>query len=411
MRAQSWISICALSLVLTACAQSTPMRSDAGSPAAVYASAGKQLVQYDLDSAGAALTMRGSVSLPENVQYAVAHPSRRYLYVASSNGTDGSRHFISAFRIDAATGALQPHGDAVALPHRPIHVTIDGAGEHVLLAFNKPRTVMVYRVAADGRVGTMVPQSTAPDGGFFVHQVRIDRTNKTVLTCALGADPTASGAEQLGQLTAFDFNGGILTKKASVVPGPGLGPRHLDFHPSLPLVYVAIERGNKLNAYRLDGGSLGAAPAFSKDTLSNPGNVLPKQRAGAIHVHPNGKFAYVTNRNDATRAGSPALFAGGENSVAVFALDERTGEPTLLQNEDTRGFEPRTFSIDPAGRVLIAANQKAMAIQQGGGVAQVPANLALYRIGSDGKLSYVRKYDVTQGGEALWMGIVALPGA
>jgi 6-phosphogluconolactonase len=103
------------------------------------------------------------------------------------------------------------------------------------------------------------------------------------------------------------------------------------------------------------------------------------------------------------------VFAGGENSVAVFALDERTGEPTLIQSEDTRGFEARTFGIDPSGRIAIAANQKAMAVQEGGAVSQTAPNLAVYRIGADGKLSYVRKYDVTQGGEAFWLGIVALP--
>lgn len=385
------------------------MRSDADSRAALYASAGKQLVHYDLDSAGANLTARGAVALPENVQYAVAHPGARYLYVASSNGTDGDRHFVSAFRIDPATGALQPHGDAVSLPNRPIHVTTDRTGEYLLLAFNKPRTVIVYRLASDGRVGAVVPQPATPDGGFFVHQVRVDRTNRMALTCALGADPSATAPEQLGQLTAFDFNGGVLTRKTSVVPGPGLGLRHLDFHPTLPLVYVAVERGNRVNAYRLEGGTLAAAPVFSKETLRDPRNVLPKQRVGAIHVHPSGKFLYLTNRNDATRPGTPPLYAGGENSLTVFALDERTGEPTVLQSEDTHGFEPRTFAIDPSGRVAVVANQKAMAVPQGGAVSQVAPNLALYRIGADGKLSYVRRYDVTQGGEAFWTGIVALP--
>jgi 6-phosphogluconolactonase len=398
-----------LSLALAACAETTSMRNDTDGRAAVYASAGKALVQYDLDPASAALTQRAAVTLPENVQYAVPHPSNRFLYVASSNGTDGNSHFVNAFRIDAATGALTPHGDAVALPDRPIHVTADGKGEFLLLAFNKPRTVIVHRLGADGRIGARVQQAAAPDGGFFVHQVRIDRTGRTVLTCALGADASGSAPEQLGQLTVFDFNDGVLTRKASVVPGPGFGMRHLDFHPSLPLVYVAVERGNRLNAYRLEGGTLAPAPSFSKETLRDPRNVLPKQRAGAIRVHPNGRFIYVTNRNDATRPGTPAVYAGGENNVAVFALDERTGEPTLVQTEDTRGFEARTFAIDPSGRIAIAANQKAMAVQEGGAVTQTAPNLAVYRIGADGKLSYVRKYDVTQGGEAFWLGIVALP--
>ena len=38
-------------------------------------------------------------------------------------------------------------------------------------------------------------------------------------------------------------------------------------------------------------------PMFIKDTLADPGNAKPAQGAGPIHVHPNGRFVYVTNRN------------------------------------------------------------------------------------------------------------------
>ena len=376
---------------------------------AVYASVGPRLVHWELDSASAALTSRGTVTLPANVQYAVAHPNGRFLYVASSNGTDGDTHHASAFRI-GADGTLAAQGEPIALPHRPIHVTTDRTGAYLLLAFNKPRTVMVYKLGAQGGIGAAVSQPKAPDGGFFVHQVRVDRSNRVVLIAALGADAAPGKREEMGQLTAFEFKAGVLTATASVVPGPGLGPRHLDFHPARPWVYVAIERGNKLHVHKLERGALSAKPVFAKDTLKEPGKVLPKQRAGAIHVHPNGRFVYLSNRNDAVRnAGEGAaqrpVFAGGENNLAVFALDAETGEPTLIQHEDTQGFEPRTVAIDPGGRFLVAANQKALSVLEGGAVKPVAASLALYRIGADGKLTFIAKHDVT-GGEAFWLGMV-----
>jgi 6-phosphogluconolactonase (cycloisomerase 2 family) len=104
-----------MGLAMPANAQTTtPMTgTPMGGRVALYASAGKQLVHFDLDAANAALVARTAVTLPENVQYAWPHPSRRALYVASSNGPDNDRHFVTAFRIDSATGALAPAGDPV----------------------------------------------------------------------------------------------------------------------------------------------------------------------------------------------------------------------------------------------------------------------------------------------------------
>jgi 6-phosphogluconolactonase (cycloisomerase 2 family) len=356
------------------------------------------------DANAGALVQRAGVVLPENVQYARAHPSGRMLYVAWSNGVDNDRHGVTAFRIDPATGALAQAGDPVALPHRTIHATVDNDGAFLLLAFNKPRTVMVFRIAADGAIGPLVAQPRPIDGGPFVHQVRVARGNSTVLTCAMGGTPGSTAPDQLGRITNFAFVDGVLTPRQTVVPGPGLGPRHLDLHPTLPLVYVAFERGNKLSAYRLDGDALGATPAFTTDIPPN----LPGQHPGAIHVHPQGGFVYVTNRKSAVQEqdGKP-VFAGGENTIAAFAINPRSGEPTLIQHEDTRGFEPRTFAINPGGRFLVVANQKTITARAD--EAPTPPNLALFRLAADGKLAFVSTTPMTQGGDAFWAGMVGLP--
>ena len=102
----------------------------------------------------------------------------------------------------------------------------------------------------------------------------------------------------------------------------------------------------------------------------------------------------------------PRGIGGGENSIAVYAINQKTGEPTLLQNADTRGAEPRTFALDPSAQVLVAGNQTAISA----GSKTIPASLAVFRVRTDGKLDFVRKYDVdTSGGSLFWMGIVPLP--
>jgi 6-phosphogluconolactonase (cycloisomerase 2 family) len=192
----------------------------------------------------------------------------------------------------------------------------------------------------------------------------------------------------------------------------GLGPRHLDFHPTKPLFYLSMERGNRILTYRLEDGVV--SQLFDTTTLTDPSLKYPDQRAGAIHVHPSGKWVYVANRNTQTCSpGAPCEkpFGPGENDIAVFSLDPATGEPKLVQNIDTHGFEARTFAIDPTLRFLLVGNQKEAPRHDPTHPDTIPAvhpNVSIFRIGEDGKLTYVHSYDVT-GGEAWWVGAVALP--
>ena len=85
-----------------------------------------------------------------------------------------------------------------------------------------------------------------------------------------------------------------------------------------------------------------------------------------------------------------------------------TGEPSLIQNVDTHGFTPRTFALDPSGRVLVVGNQNSVSVSEGGSTKLVPANLAVFRVASNGTLTFVQRYDVAVARKPLWwMGIVA----
>src|SRR3989442_13226066 len=121
---------------------------------ALYASVGADLTHYDVDVTGAALTKRATVTLPAGVQYAWPHASRRYLYVATSSsasgyGAAGTEHHVTAFHIDPASGALTKHGDPIRLPTRPIHMTTDIPSENILVAFNSPSSLHIYRINKD----------------------------------------------------------------------------------------------------------------------------------------------------------------------------------------------------------------------------------------------------------------------
>jgi 6-phosphogluconolactonase len=90
----------------------------------------------------------------------------------------------------------------------------------------------------------------------------------------------------------------------------------------------------------------------------------------------------------------------------VFAIDRASGEPQIIQHVDTRGIHCRTFHIDPSGRLLVAAHIMALPVREGQVTRTVPACLSLFRIGDDGKLDFVRKYDIDVGDKTMfWMGM------
>jgi 6-phosphogluconolactonase len=378
-----------------------------------YASIGPTLTLYDLDVEAAALTKRAAVTLPANIQYAWPHPSRRTLYVVSSNGgpgVAGDKHFASALAIDPATGALRVHGDPAPLPSRPIHASVDAGGEYLLTAYNNPSNLTVHRINADRTMGAPVVQSEKLDTGIYAHQVLAAPGNRIVMLVTRGNNASAGAPEDPGAIKTFRFNNGMLSNLASVAPGNGpgnglgFGPRHLDFHPTQPWAFVSIERQNKLYVYKLDADTgLARDPMFVRDTLADPASKAP-QGAGPIHVHANGKFVYLTNRTfPASGAGSRKVAEGGENTVVVFAIDAKSGEPKRLQNIEGHGVQLRTFGIDPSGRALAVAS--IMPLNDG----SLPAGIMTYRIGGDGMLAFVRKYDVDVGSaHQFWSGMVTL---
>jgi 6-phosphogluconolactonase len=389
---------------------------DRRAPVVFYAGVGPELTCYSVDVDNAALVRGATVSTPANVQYAWPHPSKKYLYVVSSNGGPGSAgvagdtHVATAFRIDPATGALTPHGAPVVLPSRPIHASVDISGGYLLTAFNEPSGLTVHRINGDGTLGERVPQSDTLDTGKFAHQIIATPDNRQVILVTRGNNAPADNPVNPGSIKVFGFTNGVLANLAAIQPGDGMhfGPRHLDFHPTQPWVYVSNESQNKLYVYQRDAATgLSREPLFVKDTLDDPAPGIA-QRAGAIHVHPSGRFVYLTNRAFwTTEFEGRQVFAGGENSVAVFAIDQASGEPTLIENADGHANYLRTFGIDPSGRLLVSASVWPMLLREG---TTIPAAICLFHVGDDGKLSFARKYDIdaTVERQQFWAGMVVL---
>ena len=381
---------------------------------------GALLRAYVVDVDSATLTPRDAVDLPSNIQYAWPHPSRPIVYVATSDSASGNTstpgvvHRLCAVRVDAE-GRLVLHGDPQVLPTRPIHSSVDRSGGWILTAYNNPSGLTVHAINPDGTVGAVVPQSAALDAGIFAHQILALPSNRSVVLVVRGNDAVGDRREDPGALKTFGFEEGKLLPGSSIAAGDrgglGYGPRHLEFHPTQPWVYVSVERQNALHMHRMQGDRIDPQPAYVKGTLAMQRDERLMQVAGGIHVHPAGGNVYVSNRASMTETvdGRP-VFAGGENSIAVFAIDAVTGEPTLIQHADPQSCHVRTFSIDPSGRLFVAASVMEILVRDGPGVRHVSAALSVFRIAVDGRLDFVRKFDVDLGGKfQWWTGFVCFP--
>jgi 6-phosphogluconolactonase len=383
---------------------------------ALYANVGPDLTHYDVDVEGAALIKRETTTLPAGVQYAWPHASRRYLYVATSSsasgaGPAGTEHHVTAFRIDPATGALTKNGEAIRLPTRPIHLSTDIPSTNILVAFNNPSAVRVYRINKDFTPGEEVKQGPI-EAGIYAHQIRVTPDNTLAVLVTRGNEGTPTKPEDPGALKVFDYKNGVLSNEVSIAPNGGrdFGPRHLDFHPTKPWMYVSIETQNKMYTYKMENGKINPEIVYRAETLAEPKNIRSRQAASTVHVHPNGRFLYGANRaQDLVEWEGKNVFKGGENSMVVYSISQTTGEPTPIQHIDTRAIHPRTFHIDPSGRLLVAQHNLPVPVRDGNTVRTVPAGLSVFRIGNDGKLTFVRKYDIDVGDKLMfWMGMVPL---
>ena len=122
---------------------------------------------------------------------------------------------------------------------------------------------------------------------------------------------------------------------------PGIAPRHSSFHPRLPFVYVVNERQSSLSCYRYDAKTADINLVETVPTI--PADYKMNSSPADVHVHPNGRFVYSSNR--------------GHNSIAIFRIDEASGRMALVDIVSTQGATPRGFQFEPSGRFLFAGNQ------------------------------------------------------
>lgn len=311
-----------------------------------YTGRSKGIYLGELDLKSGQLAVTGLAATTTSPSFLALHPTGKYLYAVNEvdrfAGQKGGS--VSAYSIDAATGALTPLNQEASRGAAPCHVIVDSAGKNVLVANYTGGNVAVLPIAADGRLG--------PATGFVQHTGSSVNTSRQKEPHAHGMTLDAAGrfafAADLGLdkvlIYRYDANAGTLTpnEPAAGQAPPGSGPRHFVFHPSGRTAYVINELTSTVTAFRYDDATGALDPRQTLTTL--PADFTKANSTAEVRVHPSGKFLYGSNR--------------GHNSIAIFAIDPETGLLTVVGHEPTQGRTPRNFTIDPTGAYLLAANQE-----------------------------------------------------
>lgn len=276
-----------------------------------------------------------------NPSYLTLSPDSRYLYtVSETNGAHpGSVYAFTFDRLSGKTSLLnhQPSGG-----DDPCYISLDESGRWVLVANYSSGSFSILPIRDDGSVDKALQTIRHSGHGInrqrqekpHVHCVMLAPNNHDLFVSDLGTDKVMT-------YELNDENGHLIPGKPPYVTvNPGNGPRHLVFHPNGKFVYLIQEMGGKVTAFAYEPGKLSAIQTVS----TTPKDFHGKIWAGDIHISPDGKFLYASNRDDL-------------DDIVIYAINPVSGKLKFLGRQSSLGKTTRNFVISPDGRYLLAGHQ------------------------------------------------------
>ncbi|MBC7904226.1 MAG: lactonase family protein [Gemmatimonadaceae bacterium] len=290
-------------------------------------------------------TKTGQSSYVSEVQgndpsYLVVSPDKKYVFAVNELGGPKKPGEIAAYSFDKSLGKLSFISSQPSGGDHPCYVNIDKTGKWVIAGNYSGGSFSVLPFS-DGILGkpvqTIQHTGSGPDASrqekAHVHSTVFSPDEKYLFVPDLGID----------KVMTYSFDSQSGTVKPAAEPftptAPGAGPRHFDFHPNGKFAYLVNEMKGMVSAYKYSAGTL---------RLLQTIGMLPKDFKGEIgsadiHVSPDGKFLYASNR-------------GTSNTIVIYRI-AKDGRLTLAGHESTKGKTPRNFNFDPTGKFLLVANQ------------------------------------------------------
>jgi len=276
----------------------------------------------------------------DNPSFLAVSPNEEFVYAVNENGND--KGSIAAYSFDKKTGQLSYLNKQSSGGDHPCYVNIDKSGKWVVCGNYTGGSLAVLQAMPDGKL--LPPTQVINHEGGSINKQRQEKPH--VHSTIFSPDDKYLFVPDLGMdkvmIYPFDNNTGKLDPASSSFAQiePGAGPRHFTFHPSGNYAYLMEEMSGNVIAFSYD----------KKGKLTNIQTIsaIPSDYKGPIgsadiHVSPDGKFLYASNR-------------GESNTVAIFSIGN-DGQLKLVGHQSTLGKTPRNFNLDPSGNYLLVANQ------------------------------------------------------
>lgn len=287
-----------------------------------------------------------SVVKVTNPSYLTINKEGTHVYSVSETGD--AKAAANAFVFDKKDGTLKLLNSQLTGGADPCYIELDKTGKHVVTANYSGGSITAFNINGDGTLTTATQLIRFTGKGAdaerqkapHLHCVRYSPDGKYLFADDLGTD-------KIHKFGINESNEGNYLKvgtPAAFDVAPGSGPRHLDFHPNGKYAYLINELSGAVIAFNYDAnaGNLTQIQTIQADTLSAKGSA-------DIHVSPDGKFLYASNR----------LKGDG---IAIFSINQADGKLTKVGYQET-GVHPRNFVITPNGKFLLVASRDNDVIQ------------------------------------------------
>lgn len=300
---------------------------------------------YSFNRIRKTLTLVQKAPALESPTYLSIHPSGKFLYSvnrgkAEENDTGGS---VSAYGIDPKTGMLSGLNHRSSFGAAPCHISFDRTGQYAFVSNITEGNLIVLPVFEDGLIGNPTDSKKYTGSSVnakrqessHVHSAQVSPDNKFVYVADLGTDKM--------YIYKFNVSNGKLedAKMPEVIVAPGSGPRHFTFNAKGSQIYLAEELTSSIGIFSVNKQS--GELAVVQDTIPSLSPSFKGQNTSAdIHLHPSGKFLYLSNR--------------GANTIVIYSVDAE-GKIKWIGEQPSLGNTPRNFFMDTRGEYLFVANQ------------------------------------------------------
>lgn len=296
---------------------------------------------YELDNKTGKLTKVASSSDVINPGYITVSSDGKYIY-ASSDAKTPNYGTVSSFAFDAEKKSLTFLNQQKTGGENPVYVNVDKSVKWLINVTYNQATISVFPLLENGKIDSIAQHFKFTEGSG-VNPTRQEKSHThsavfapdytTVLFADLGADKILQYPFDASQNKPLIYN-----QSTFINTKPGSGPRHITFSKDGKLAYSVEELAGMISVYDFSNNTLKEIQRIA----THPDKITEGFESSDVHISPDGKFLYATNR-------------GKENNIAIFKV-LNDGKLESIGYKKTGGKHPRTFAIDETGKFIIVTN-------------------------------------------------------